>query len=102
MHSVLEKMLSDGSVIFPVYRLRCQSVHKISVPPHCLGSLSCIAFHLFILIYCCSHGYRDTSLSLRGINPRLSSVEPDLGAPLTINIVVQWVVLKPRTPPSQQ
>ena len=29
--------------------------------------------------YCCGHGYRDTSLSLRGINPRLSSVEPDLG-----------------------
>ena len=44
--------------------------------------------------------YRDTSLSLRGINPRLSSVEPDLGPPLTINVVVRWVVLEPRTPPS--
>ena len=35
-----------------------------------------------------------------GINPRLSSEEPDLGPPLTINVVVRWVVLKPRTPPS--
>ena len=40
-------------------------------------------------------GTETPALSLRAINHRLSSVEPDLGQPLTINVVVRWVVLEP-------
>ena len=43
----------------------------------------------------------ETPVCYSGFNPRLSSEEPDLGPPLTINFVVRWVGLEPRTPPSQ-
>ena len=70
-----------------------------------LGSSPTLCWNFFhtspCILYCCDHGNRDTSLSLRGINPRLSSVEPDLGPPLTINVLVLWVVFEPQTPPSQ-
>ena len=41
-----------------------------------------------------------TECIMRGFNPRLASEEPDLGPPLTINVMVWWVALEPRTPPS--